>query len=83
MLKIAEYNKITGKKIELSELEKFGFNVDMYNLWYECHSKENNKDSIIVNIENRKLSFYQNYNGKSYDLLYDLIEAGYVEKVEE
>ena len=81
MLKIAEYNKITGKKIELSELEKFGFNVDMYNLWYEYHSKENNKDSIIVNIENRKLSFYQNYNGKSYDLLYDLIKSGYVEKV--
>ena len=25
MLKIAEYNKITGKKIELSELEQFGF----------------------------------------------------------
>ena len=25
MLKIAEYNKITGKKIELSELERFGF----------------------------------------------------------
>ena len=83
MLKIAEYNKIIGKKIELSELEKFGFNVDMYNLWYEWHSKENNKDSIIVNIENRKLSFYQNYNGKSYDLLYDLIVTGYVERVEE
>lgn len=83
MLRVAEYNKVTGEKIKLSELEKFGFNVDMYNLWYEYHSKENNKDSIIVNIENRKLSFYQNYNGKSYDLLYDLIEQGYVEKVDD
>lgn len=25
MLRIAEYNKITGKKVELKELEKFGF----------------------------------------------------------
>lgn len=25
MLKIAEYNKITGEKVDLKELEKFGF----------------------------------------------------------
>ena len=58
MLKIAEYNKITGKKIGLSELEKFGFNVDMYNLWYECHSKENNKDSIIKIIMVNLMIYY-------------------------
>ena len=26
MLKISEYNKITGEKIDLKDLEKFGFN---------------------------------------------------------
>ena len=28
MLKIAEYNKVTGEKIELKELEQFGFEND-------------------------------------------------------
>lgn len=68
---------------DLKELEKFDFKSDVYNLWYEYHSKENSKDSIIVNIENRELGFYQNYNGKSYDVLFDLIKSDLVEKVEE
>ena len=34
MLKIAEYNKITGKKIELSELEKFGFKEEHWGYIY-------------------------------------------------
>lgn len=89
MLKIAEYNKITGKKIELSELEQFGFKyTNVFNekglitkenapnlLWY---SKQNNNfEYVDVNYLTREI--------KATDLclLYDLIKSGYVEKVEE
>ena len=34
MLKIAEYNKITGKKIELSELKQFGFKEEHWGYIY-------------------------------------------------
>ena len=69
--------------VDLKELEKFGFKVDRYNLQYEYHAKNNFKDSIVIKVENKKIGFYQNYNGKSYDTLFDLIQAGLVEKVED
>ena len=34
MLKIAEYNKITGKKIELSDLKQFGFEEEHWGYIY-------------------------------------------------
>ena len=69
--------------VDLKELEKFGFKVYEYVLFYEYHSKSNYKDSIMLNMKNKRLLFYQTYNGKSYDVLYDLIQAGLVEKVED
>ena len=69
--------------VDLKELEKFGFKVDRYNLWYEYHTKNNGKDTITINVGNKKIGFYQTYNGRSYDVLYDLIQAGLVEKVED
>ena len=69
--------------VDLKELEKFGFKVDKYNLWYEYYTKNNYKDAIIINTRNKRLGLYQTYNGKSYDVLYDLIQAGLVEKVED
>ena len=68
--------------VDLKELEKFGFKTDEYNLWYEYHTPTNYKDCIMINIRNKHIGLYQNYNGKSYDLLYDLIKADLVEKVE-
>ena len=69
--------------IDLKELEKFGFKAYDYVLFYEYHSKNNYKDTIMLNMKNKRLLFYQTYNGKSYDVLYDLIQAGLVEKVED
>lgn len=69
--------------VDLKELEKFGFKFYESILFYEYHSKSNCKDSIMVNMKNKRLLFYQTYNGKSYDVLYDLIQAGLVEKVED
>lgn len=93
MLKIAEYNKITGKKIELSELEKYGFHIGYRGITYdgECNSipadnvRISNKDKKITIGFNTNIWFdNESYYSNNYiDVLYDLIEAGYVEKVEE
>ena len=87
MLKIAEYNKITGKKIELSELEKFGFTE-----YKDSYKRDYNNDYLTsVDKQTREIlkvdyewSFLENkyYKNSTYKI-YDLIESGYVEKVEE
>lgn len=84
MLRIREYNKITGKKIELEELEKFEFNENNGKYGYV----ERNYDGftyISINSWNRKILFEQEkeYDHICLNVLYDLIQAGYVEKVEE
>lgn len=74
------------KEVDLKELEKFGFKFNEGNGKYEC--MERNCDGftyININSWNRKILFVQ---AKPYDdiclrILYDLITAGYVEKVEE
>lgn len=111
MLKIAEYNKITGKKIELSELEKFGFKEKH---WGYIYYPNNNNPSaryfsnIKINKkimgENNVIEFclenmsvwcnsieeleddFRNIKA-SYEAfkikINDLIEQGYIERVEE
>ena len=82
MLRIAEYNTKTGKKIELSELEQFGFDLKMnteddYDQLYCFDSNlmfDKIDKNIIIPIFNEE---------KALDTLYDLITNGYVEKVEE
>ena len=69
--------------VDLKELEKFGFKTDEYNLWYEYHTETNYKDCIMMNTRNKYIGLYQTYNGYSYGILYDLIKADLVEKVEE
>lgn len=79
MLRIAEYNKVTGKKIELKELEKFGFDLKMntednYDQLYCFDSNlmfDKIDKNIIIPIFNEE---------KALDTLYDLITNGYVEK---
>lgn len=96
MLKIAEYNKITGEKVDLKELEEFGFNLNENGL---CYEKEFNADyfdeeenhSILVYVNGRGIVLdimnndytYHSWNkelGGIEDTLYDLIQAGLVEK---
>ena len=85
MLKIAEYNTITGEKIELKELEKYGFKRKYYNgtknlvLEYEIKNLPHKYQDIIFDIPTRKLEFC-NWGS---DIMFDLIKDGIVEKVEE
>lgn len=78
MLRIREYNKITGKKIDLKELEKFGFMKDEYGYFLK-----NEYDVVVLRvfIDTRKISNRGDKFGNM--IFYDLIQAGYVEKVEE
>lgn len=91
MLKIAEYNKITGKKIELSELEKFGFKKHNKS-YYRCKRNDYIKNLKNGYIEISNDTGWISQDGTDFlrvdeieyqDTLCDLIEAGYVEKMEE
>ncbi len=92
MLKIAEYNKITGKKIDLKELEKFGFHLSDDKKSYEQLINENWWDIRIVDIEDRYLEHITEEIGywtftdddELLEITFaDLLKEGYVEKVEE
>lgn len=92
MLKIAEYNKKTGKKIELEELEKYGFKLTKDKKNYEHKINGNWWDIRQVDIEDRYLGHYTEeigyWNFTDDDELLaitfnDLINDGYIEKVEE
>lgn len=100
MLKIAEYRKVLGEdgksirreKIDLKELEKFGFepmqenyrgdkyiwkresNYQFEEEYYYIYINKNNYIRIVVN-GNCVIA------GKLQDKLYDLFQAGLVEKV--
>lgn len=86
MLKIAKYNTITGKKIDLKELEKYGFVkvkkgmtdfVSEVKYWYTlCNSEYN----CIAIFNNKNIIFGLDCYGETYDVIYDLIKDGYVVK---
>ena len=92
MLRIPEYNTKTGKKIELEELEQFGFEK---NKWYnELYTKviyegrRGQRFEIIIDKQKYINGYSEGADGDGEtdyldDTLYDLQEAGYLEKVEE
>lgn len=100
MLRIAEYNIKTGKKIDLKELEKFGYELeeDWWNrpkaiailkddvTGYEIYYKHVALyTSIEIEVETRRITqqtddLFTKVNEKYIE---DLIEEGYVEKVED
>ena len=71
MLKIKE-------EVDLKELEKFGFETeDDGFIWCEPH------EDIVINTQRYILVYGDDEEGNySLDVLYDLIQAGLVEKVE-
>ena len=97
MLRIAEHNTKTEKKIDLKELEKFGYELeeDWWNrpktitkddvTGYEIYYKHVALyTSIEIEVETRRIiqqtdDLFTKVNKKYIE---DLIEAGYVEKVE-
>lgn len=82
MLKIAEYNTKTGKKIDLKELEKFGFDVET-NTKDELDQLYCFDSGLMFDKDSRNISFPFFDNEKALDTLYDLQEAGYVIKESE
>ena len=89
MLRVAEYNKVTGEKIELKELKQFGFKKNNKS-YYRCK-----RNDYIKNLKNGHIEISNDtkwiiQDGTEFlrvdeieyqDTLYDLIKDGYVEKV--
>ena len=70
--------------IDLKELEKFGFELEKRNKQYWEY--RNKKGTIHYVFMSRKMSIYMDKYPDTYnanDVLYDLIKADLVEKVEE
>ncbi len=99
MLRIREYiyfpdkdgKKMNRRRVDLKELESFGFEykenkrIPQNSIWnYEDYLEvKGNKEQIYIRaFDNREITVFSSC-GKAIDKLYDLIVAGYVEKVEE
>ena len=68
--------------VKLSELEKFGFELEKRNNQY--YEYNNEKGAIHYVFKNKKMSIYLDKYPDSYsanDILYDLIKADLVEKI--
>lgn len=69
--------------IELKELEKFGFEKYHYRENHDYYMYPNKKDyKLYIFIENRQIMSNDIYSEKPLEILYDLIKADMVEKVE-
>ena len=79
--------KIKGK-IDLKELEKFGFK---YNKFYNAYEKQIYESDCNLVVDADRVIYHENYttadmNGCARELavaIFDLIQAGLVEKVED
>lgn len=100
MLKIAKYRKVVGEdgksvrieKIDLKELEKYGFEYDDFNDCYTNEIKEDTEISVFCNNRVISVTYWSGYEVKEADdmeISYEelkqycpnLIKAGLVEKV--
>lgn len=73
--------------VDLKELEKFGF-VKCHNRWEDyTYGEPNDYDVDFFYIKNREIIIEDDLYGSTLDwllnILFDLIQAGYIEKVEE
>ena len=85
MLKIAKYNTITGEKIDLKELEKYGF---IYNSEYkEWYSEDSYTAKFCIEEEGKLARILRIsddiYDSSELETLYDLIKDGLVIEEEE
>jgi hypothetical protein len=90
MLKIAEYNTITGEKVELKELEKYGFEyrIKTNEYYFKINGSEhleipvdkesNSYKEVRLFIEDEYYNCWTSFN--SFDKLYDLIKDGFIIK---
>jgi hypothetical protein len=94
MLEIAEYNKKTGKKIDLKELEEYGFKFELGKYYIESVRKLMPSEvgyvkkhlAYSIPSKTRKIKIHKNNICWEYDncldIIYDLINDGYIKKVE-
>lgn len=91
MLKIKEYRytsedgeTIRREKIDLKELEKFGFK-NRYGFFYKSKPTEKEVIELEIDLNTReiKMNGFGDLHHTREDTLYDLIQARLVEKVEE
>ena len=69
-------------KVDLKELEKFGFRKIKYGNFY-CYQYEDEYQNIIIG-QDRIIHYNQfTYHNELSSVIYDLIKADLVEKVEE
>lgn len=90
MLRVAEYNIVTGEKIELKELKQFGFvESNFYNHLYSkviCEGRRGQQFELIVD-EDRIINGYSegaDGDGEMAYLdntLFDMMKYGFIEKV--
>lgn len=89
MLRIREYNKITGKKIDLNELKNFGFikykSIDDGELYWCICDLFIGEDRKILQDDgiNECKSIEYQLSENEIEIIFDLTIAGYVEKVKE
>ena len=69
--------------VDLKELEKFGFELKEDEWEYNTCKQEDGFSGFTVDIDDRLINNYSSVSRKNLDVIYDLIEAGLVEKVEE
>ena len=81
MLRIAEYNKITGEKVDLKELEKFGFikyrSIEDGEIYYCICDLFIGKDRRILQDDGINLCKSIDYelSERELEIIYDLIQA--------
>lgn len=70
--------------VDLKELEKFGFKDFSRSLGHYDYNYPNEYPELRISTKDRSIYAYDTrYDGKNYlNVLYDLIQAGLVEKVE-
>lgn len=66
--------------VDLKELEKFGFELKEYSYVYNTCKQKDGLSGFTIDIDDRFINNYSSVSRKNLDVIYDLIQAGLVEK---
>lgn len=68
--------------VDLKKLEKFGFELKEDSYEYNTCEEEDRFSGFTIDIDDKIINNYSSASRKNLDVIYDLIQAGLVEKVE-
>ena len=68
--------------VDLKELEKFGFKLEEDSYEYNTCKDKDGFSGFTIDIDDKLINNYSSVGRKNLDVIYDLIQAGLVEKVE-